>query len=235
MGTDKNVLCVILGGGGHARVLIDSVRVSAVANLYGILDSNRSLWGNDLMGVPILGGDDLLSQMAQHGVTRFIVGVGSVDSARIRRQLFELALTHGLTALTVCHPSAICSHWAQVGAGSVLYPAAVVNAGAVLGVNVIVNTGAIVEHDCLIGDHVHIATGAQLSGTVRVGDGAHIGAGATVRQCLSIGEEAIIGAGAAVIRDVEPGTVVAGVPARQVQRRELEELNGPSALRKGVV
>jgi UDP-perosamine 4-acetyltransferase len=214
MGADKELLCVILGGGGHARVLIDSLRLSAAATPHAVLDRDRSLWGKDLMGVPILGGDELLRQLAQEGVTRFVVGVGAVSDNQVRRRLFELGLAHGLTPLTICHPSAVRSSWAQVGAGSVLYPAAVVNAGAVLGVNVIVNTGAIVEHDCVIGGHVHIATGARLSGGVRIGNGAHIGAGATVRQSICIGEGSIIGVAAAVVNDVEPWTVVAGVPAR---------------------
>lgn len=220
MGSDRGLLCVILGGGGHARVLIDSLSMSGAARPHAILDRDRSLWGQDLMGVPILGGDELLRQVAQEGVTRFVVGVGAVSDNQVRRRLFELGLAHGLTPLTVCHPSAVRSSWAQVGAGSVLYPAAVVNAGALLGVNVIVNTGAIVEHDCVIGDHVHIATGARLSGGVRVGNGAHIGAGATVRQCLSIGEWAIIGAGAVVVDDVPRQTVVAGVPARPLHKAD---------------
>ncbi len=219
MPADKTDLCVVLGGGGHASVLIESLKASSIG-VYAVLDKDSSLWGCDLMGVPILGGDDLLPQLVREGVTRFVVGVGAIGDNRIRRQLFESGVAHGLRPLTVYHPSAICSVSAQVGAGSVLCPAAVVNARAVLGVNVIVNTGAIVEHDCVIGDHVHIATGASLSGTVRVGNGAHIGAGSTVRQCISIGEGATLGAGAVVVKDVEPWTVVVGVPARVMKRQE---------------
>jgi len=67
---------------------------------------------------------------------------------------------------------------------------------------------------------VHIATGAQLASTVRVGAGTHIGVGATIRQCISIGENVIVGAGAVVIRDVNANSVVAGVPARALRKRE---------------
>lgn len=227
MPADKTDLCVVLGGGGHASVLIESLKASSIG-VYAVLDKDSSLWGSDLMGVPILGSDDLLPQLVREGVTRFVVGVGAIGDNRIRRQLFESGVAHGLYPLTVRHPSAICSASAQVGAGSVLCPAAVVNARAVLGVNVIVNTGAIVEHDCVIGDHVHIATGARLGGTVRVGTEAHIGAGATVRQGVSIGEGAIVGVGAAVVGNVEPETIVVGVPARVMDRERAETLSGPS-------
>ena len=122
-------------------------------------------------------------------------------------------------ALTVRHPSAICSPWAQVGGGSVLFAGAVVNAGAILGQNVIINSGAVVEHDCLLGDHVHVATGAKVGSTVRIGAGAHIGIGVSVRQRIVVGEGAVVGAGSVLVKDVEAWTVVAGVPAHPMSAR----------------
>src|SRR3989338_6725237 len=211
---EEQIRCLILGGGGHAGVVIDSLRASGLAAPHGVLDANRALWGKAISGVPVLGGDDLLPRLMRQGIAHFVTGVGGIGDNSPRRRLFELGLAHGLIPLTVRHPSAVCSPSATIGRGSVFNPAAVVNAGAVIGVNVILNTGAIVEHDCVIGDHVHIATGAKLAGTVCVGAAAHIGAGATVRQCLTVGEGAIVGAGAVVVKDVEPWTVVVGVPAR---------------------
>lgn len=217
MSPNGSVFCIILGGGGHARVVIDSLKASGIAEPLAVLDSNSALWGKSLLGVPIPGGDGLILELLSQGATHFVVGLGSVGDHRPRRRLFEMGVAHGLTPLTVCHPSAVCSRWATVGAGSVLFPYAAVNAGAVLGVNTILNTGAIVEHDCILGDHVHVATGARLCSTIRVGDGAHIGAGATVRQCISIGRGAVIGVGAVVVKDVESQTVVVGVPARVLE------------------
>lgn len=208
--------CIVLGGGGHARVLIDLMREAGHAAPLGILDSDASRWGGDLDGVPILGGDDLLPQLRGQGVTLFVVGLGSVGDARPRRALFDFALGHALEPLTLRHPSAVCSGAARVGRGCQLLPGSIVNAGASLGVNAIVNSGAIVEHDCVLGDHVHVATGARLASSVYVAPGAHIGIGAVIRQCISIGEGAVIGAGAVVVRDVAPATTVVGVPAKPI-------------------
>ena len=210
--------CLILGGGGHAHVLIDSLQAGGVVEGTGILDKDRSQWGKEVMGLPVLGGDELLSQLVAQGVTHYVVGMGGVGDNRPRRRLFELGLEHGLTPVTVFHPAAVCSPWAEVGLGSVIFPAAVVNAGTTLGVNVIVNSGAIVEHDCVVGDHVHLATGSRLCADVRVGPSAHVGAGATVRQGISIGDGAIVGAGAVVVKDVDPWSLVGGVPARLMKR-----------------
>lgn len=218
MSEDGRPVCIVLGGGGHARVLIDSLQASEVAVIHGVLDPNRSLWGETLLGVPVLGGDDLLPGLFEQGVTHFVVGLGSIGNSHLRARLFEAGLSRSLKPLTVMHPSAICSVWAKIGDGSQLFPASVVNANASLGENSIINSGAIVEHDCLIGAHTHIATGAKLSGGVKIGAGAHVGAGAVIRQDINIGAGAIIGAGACVIRDVAPETIVVGVPAQPLAR-----------------
>jgi sugar O-acyltransferase (sialic acid O-acetyltransferase NeuD family) len=210
--------CVILGGGGHASVLVDALCASGQAKPYAILDADSRLWGQDLFGVPILGGDDLLSDMAGSGVDCFAVGVGAVGDNRPRQRLFDIGLSYGLRPLTVVHPQAICSRWADIGSGCQLLPGSIVNAMAKIGVNVIINSGAIIEHECVLGDHIHVATGAHLAGAVRVGKGAHLGIGATVKEGVVIGEGAIVGAGAVVIHDVLPNTVVAGVPARPLRR-----------------
>jgi sugar O-acyltransferase (sialic acid O-acetyltransferase NeuD family) len=210
--------CVILGGGGHTRVLIDSLRRDGLRFYYMILDRDPSLWGRNVFGITVMGGDDLLPKLAQEGAEYFLVGLGSTGDTRPRRKLFELGLSCKLKPLTVMHPTAVSSPMAEIGAGSQLLPGSVLNAGAKLGMNVILNSGAIVEHDCVLQDHVHVATGAVLASTVRVGTGAHVGAGSTVRQNITIGEGAIIGAGAVVVKDVLPHTIVFGVPARFVSR-----------------
>jgi len=207
---------IILGGGGHARALIDSLRAGGSTASCVILDPDESLRGKDVLGVPVIGNDSLLPELVDRGARYFIVGLGSTGDSRPRERLFELGLAYKLEPLIVMHPTAVCSQWATVGPGSQLLPSSVVNAGAVVGANVIVNSAAVVEHDCLVGDHVHVSSGAVLASTIRVGRGAHIGAGATVRQCISIGEWAVVGAGAVVVKDVPARTTVVGVPARPI-------------------
>jgi UDP-perosamine 4-acetyltransferase len=202
------------GAGGHAKVVIEILRLRGEYKIVGLLDARRDLRGTTVLGVEVLGDDSLMAELKQRGIEQAFIGVGTVGDAQPRRQLYEKVVSSGFAIVPAIHAAAVVSSSAQIGVGPTIMAGAIVNADAVIGDNVIVNTGAIVEHDCVIGDHTHIATGARLAGGVHVGPGSHIGIGAVVRQEIRIGEGAIVGAGAVVVSDVPAGTTVMGVPAR---------------------
>jgi len=206
--------CVVLGGGGHAKVVIDALGLAFPGIRIGVLDTDDSRHGASLLGAPILGGDEYLAKCAGEGFGHFIVGLGGAGDLRPRQALFAKAKQAGLDPLSVIHPAASVSASACLGAGTVVLAAAVVNADAEIGENAIINTRAIIEHDCVLNDHVHCAPGSCLLGGVALGAGATVGAGAVVRQGVRIGTMAFIGAGAVVLDDVAAETTVAGVPAR---------------------
>lgn len=210
-----------LGAGGHSKVVMEIIRLMGGYEIAGLLDPKQELWGKVLLGVRILGDDDLLPRLYNDGLRHAFIGLGTVGHTRARRRLYEKARAHGFEIVQAIHPKAVVSQYMEIGQGATIMAGAIVNAGARLGENVIVNSGAIVEHDCVIGDHVHIATGARLASTVYVGEGAHIGLGASIRQCIHIGRNAIVGAGAVVVDDVPDNVVVVGVPA-QILRRVAE-------------
>ncbi|MCI0577570.1 MAG: acetyltransferase [Chloroflexi bacterium] len=203
-----------LGAGGHAKVVIEILRLMGGYKLAGLLDPRPELWGSEILGVPVLGNDDLLATLPGEGIRHAFIGLGTAGNTQPRWRLYEKARRHGLEIVSAVDPRAVVAPSAQLGYGPTIMAGAIINAAAWLGDNVIVNTGAIVEHDCIIGHHVHIATGARLAGAVSVGNNSHIGVGATIRQEIRIGENVVVGAGAVVVKDVPDGVVVAGVPAR---------------------
>lgn len=199
-------------------MLVDAMLASGETQSIGILDTDPARKGSHVLGIRILGGDELLPDLAKSGTQSFVIGVAGTKSNALRARLFEQAAAFGLMAKSVIHPRATVSRWASIGAGSQILAGAVINAHADLGLHAIVNSGAIVEHDCRIGDHVHVSSNACLLGGVRIGDLAHVGAGAVVRQLVQIGRSSVVGAGAVVVKDVLEGTVVTGVPAKEMMK-----------------
>jgi UDP-perosamine 4-acetyltransferase len=206
-----------VGGGGHAKVVIDAA-LACGFTIAGVLD--RAAGAQAPFALPILGSDaDYRPLLSAGRVRGFIFGLGGIDhpSMQRRRSVFLGLASVGGEMPAIVHPQATLSGETTVGAGSFVNRAAAINAGVRLGRNVIVNTGAVVDHDCQIGDHAHIAPGATLSGGVEIGEATLIGVGAVVIQGRRIGAGAIVGAGAVVVDDVPPATLVIGLPARPVR------------------
>lgn len=203
-----------LGSGGHAKVMIETLRLAGEHRCVGLLDLDERRWGQSVLGVPVLGGEEKLPELHAQGIRHGFVGIGAVTDPRRRRRAYDQLRQAGFEVVSAIHPRAVLSASARVGQGAAILANAVVHTEAVLGINVLVNTGAIVEHDCVIGDHVHIAPGALLSGGVQVGEETLIGVGASVREGMRLGRQVIVGAGAGVVSHVVDGMIVVGLPAR---------------------
>lgn len=203
---------LILGAGGHARVVADLL-LGQNQQIAGFLDPDASLWGTSWHGIPVLGGDEKLTDYPVH-THDLINGVGSIRCPELRRAIFERYRKAGYKFPCLVHARATMAIDVRPGEGSQIMAGAVIQTGCHIGMNTVINTGSIVDHDCHIGDHVHIAPGVTLSGGVRVEENVHIGTGATVIQGIKIGRNSLIAAGAVVIRDVPDGATVAGVPAK---------------------
>ena len=206
--------CLVLGGGGHGRVVIDALRLARPDLEIAVLDVDAALLGASVLGALVLGDDGFLGQARQRGYGWFTVGMGSIKYNARRQALFARGLAAALAPVNVVHPSAVVSPGARIGRGVQVLAAAVVNVGAELGDNVIVNSGAIIDQGCRIGGFSHIGPGAVVCGGAGVGELASICAGAVLREGVMIGAEALVAGGAVVLGDVGPGVRVAGVPAK---------------------
>lgn len=203
---------LLIGAGGHARVVLDILRTQPALAPAGFIDPSHR--GETLLGVPVIGGDEVLPALLAQGTMSAIIAIGSTGNCRRREQLFTQCRADGWAFVTAIHASAVVAPDVSIGQGTAIMAGAIVNIGTTVGENAVINTGAVVEHDCVIGDHAYVSPGAVLCGRVHVGVGAFIGAGATIRQGAQIGDWAVVGAGAVVIKNVPPGVMAFGVPAR---------------------
>ena len=206
---------IVVGAGGHARVLIDALQRAGIQILFAT-DADPAKHGQSVLGVPVIGGDEALAAHTP-GSVHLVVGLGSVGADGPRRAVFERLAGNGHRFATVIHPSAVVAPDVTLLEGAQVMAGAVVQTGSRIGRNAIVNTGACVDHDCRIGNHAHVAPGVTLSGGVEIGEGAFVGVGACVIQSVRVGQGSVVAAGAVVIRDVPAGTCVMGVPARRQQ------------------
>lgn len=206
---------ILLGAGGHAKVLLD-ILLEQNAEILGIAEKDGAKRQTDLYGIPIIGSDSDVECYSPDEI-ELVNGIGSIGSTALRKRIYEKYKTRGYRFQQVIHSSAVISRRAALSEGVQVAAGAVINIGTRIGENSIVNTNVSADHDCVIGAHVHIAPGVTLSGGVTVGDGSHIGTGANVVQGVHIGKGVIVGAGALVLRDVDDGVLVCGVPAKEIR------------------
>lgn len=207
--------CLIVGAGGHGRVVLDILANMGCYDVVGFLDSNEDIQGRRVDGVQVIGRVPDATRLAgEREVRHAVVAIG--DNG-VRRHFADQLEAEGFELINAVHPSANIARNASLGRNCVIAAGALVCAHCQIGDSAILNTGCIVDHESFIGTATHVCPGARLAGRVTVESGAFVGIGATVIQNLHVGYESVIGAGAVVISDVEAMSTVVGVPARQIK------------------
>ena len=204
MATETNKL-MILGAGGHGRVVAEIAQLSGKYTDIAFLDDKSP---ETSFPYPYIGKCETFADYQKD--FDFFIAIGN---AAIRRRLqTEVEAVRG-NIVTLVHPSAIISHDVTIGKGTVIMAGAIINTGAKIGDGVILNTASSVDHDCVVADFCHVSVGAHLCGTVYLGTGTWVAAGATVINNINICPDCLIGAGSTVVHDISTSGVYKGVPA----------------------
>lgn len=199
---------VIVGGGGHAKVVIESLRACG-KTVAVIVDADAT--PREVLGVPVVGDDAALADLKGQGYSELFVALGS---NRLRQKLGAKACELGFVLVNAIHPSAVISPSARIGEGVAIMAGVTINADSRIGDLAIVNTGAVVDHDCDLGAACHVGPASALAGGVTVGERAFLGVGARAIPGVRIGADTILGAGGVVVRDLPDAVLAVGVPAK---------------------
>jgi sugar O-acyltransferase (sialic acid O-acetyltransferase NeuD family) len=198
---------ILYGGGGHAKTVLEMAQAIAAFRIAGIVDDNIPA-GTSVLGLPVLGGREVLPGLLERGIQLAANGVGGIIDINVRVRLFELLEDLGFALPILVHPRATVERSAQAGDGVQVFANAYVGSSAVLRAKCMVNTGAIVSHDCEIGSYSHIAPGALLAGHVKVGERSLVGMGVTTAIGITIGKGVRVGNGAILYADVPDRAII---------------------------
>ena len=198
---------LLLGTGVHAGEMVEIVaRMNAVQpawDLRGLIAAPEEAAEERANGAPVLPGrwEDYLG-------AAFVPAFGWPRELRPPRERL----------VSLVDPSAFVSRTATIGVGCVIYPQCFVGLNARLGEVVFCLSGAVINQDDVVEDGVTFASGAMLAGNVHVEADCYLGQGCLVRQFVRVGRGSMIGMGAVVVKEVAPGSVMVGNPARKLRR-----------------
>lgn len=205
---------ILLGAGGHAHSVVDSIEQTGKYNIIGFLDTEE-MQGKKFRDYCVLDSDDALQKYFDKGINNAFVTIGFMGHGNVRNHLYRQLKDIGYTVPNIIDDTAVVSKKAKLEDGIFVGKKAVINANAQIGRMCIINTGVIVEHGCRIGEFSHIAVGGVVCGEVIVGVQTLIGANATVIQERKIGNCCIIGAGTIISKDVQNNMIRYGTTEKQ--------------------
>lgn len=212
---------IIIGAGGHSRVVYDILRYDHNLDVISFVDNTIRGSEEAIMGVPVTGGHDVIPKLVEeNNIGGFIVAVGDNE---IRCEHYNKLLEMGLEPVSAIHPEAYISKTATIGPGTVVAPGVSVSTNVEVGENSILNTGSLVDHETSIGSHTHIAPGSTVAGRVKIDEMSFIGMGSTIRDSVKVGSNVTVGAGSVVLEEVPPNVTVAGAPAEIKNKKDTKQ------------
>lgn len=209
---------VLVGAGGHALSVIDSIQSGGEYEIVGITELGYAV-GDKVLGYEILGNDAILKSVFDSGVKYASITVGSIGNTSLREKLYLMLKGQGFILPAIIDNSSNIGSDVSLGEGIYVGKNTVINAKSTIGYMAIINTGAIIEHSCCVNEFAHIGPGAVICGDVKIGSFTHIGANATVIQGVTIGDHSIIGAGSIVVHDVPSKVIAYGNPCKVVRNK----------------
>lgn len=206
---------IIFGASGLGAVVLDIMQSHDIV-VYGFLDDNEELHGQEIGHIPILGKTD------DHGYLKLIgqkcEAFLAIDETEYKKELVTLLnKQRKVMPMNALHSQSFISSSASLGHGNLIAPQVVVHSQVEIGNHCILHANCTVEYETILGDFVQVGAGSIINAKVEIGNEVFIGSGVTIVSGVKIGTQARIGAGSVVVKDVEEGDTVFGNPAVSIE------------------
>lgn len=204
---------IVVGSGGHAKVIIDILHEMNVFQIIGIT-SNSITKGETFFGYPVLGDDECLKEFSPNEY-QIAIGLGGYRDNNLRDSVYSKTKKLGFNFVNAIHPSAVISKTVNIGEAVVIFPGVTLNTEVSIGNNSIVATGSTIDHETIIGNNVLVSAGVTVGAYTEIMDNALLALGSKIISGVKIGKKAIVAAGAVVVNDVSENDIVFGIPAKK--------------------
>ena len=205
---------IVFGASGLGKLALEICQRNGVV-VYGFLDDDKSLHGNLIDEISILGATDdqgllkLIGQKCQALVAE--------NDKILKKKLVQMLVNkRKVMPVNAIHIHAFLASSSAIGHGNLINAGVVVSSHTKVGSHCILHAQSTIDYDAQIGDYVEVGAGSIIGAEVSVGSDVFIGAGATLVSGITVGKNARIGIGSVVISDVEENETIFGNPAQQV-------------------
>jgi len=206
---------IIIGAGGFGREVLawaeQSAQFGVDWTIRGFIDDNPDALSGKRVPAPWLG------TLQDHQPREDEVFICAIGTPRYRKVTSELIAHRGGRFTKLVHRTAVLGHEVSLGDGVILCPYVVVSGYNELGEGVAVNFHSSIDHDARVGAWSQISCHCDLTGHVHVGRGVFLGSHVSIAPGVQVGDDAYLGAGTVVLRNVEAGAKMIGVPARRIE------------------
>jgi len=204
---------IVYGAGEFGSLIANVLSYHDDLEIAAYGDDDRQKTDDHINGTPVFGQKDLLNFAEQNNIKLAITAIGNNT---VRAEKFNLLKTAGFQMISIVHPQALIDTKVSYGDNVIIEMGTAIHTQSKIGNNVFLGGEALIGHHNIIGDHVLVGGNVSFGGSVIVEDYVSLGVGASIKPGIRLGKGSVIGVGAAVIKDVEPGSTVVGVPAKPI-------------------
>jgi len=217
MGYTKKKKVVVLGNASIVSSVIDDINN---LTLHSVLNEGipNGEYEDVLKNIKIDGKTEDVYKLLKDNDTYLLVTIMTMtDKGGAWDKLINLNIPRE-KFINVIHPTAIVPwNYCSIGNGIFMAPLAQFSPGVTIGDNCIFFGKSFVGHESVLDRYVVVANNACIGGAVHIERGVHVGINCSIRNEVTIGEFSVVGMGSVVLNDVEPYSVVAGVPAKRIR------------------